>query len=93
MIRQYASLAVGAAGLIAIGLALPSIGAETKGNGEADNFAIEHEIGRRAAVPTGGVAAHRGITFMPVCAPELSGVPCAAWPIAYPRRRSAAAPP
>src|SRR6476661_1688021 len=51
MTRRWSPLLVGAAALASLSLALPSIGAEPKDKGAADpaaqNFAIEHEIGRR----------------------------------------------
>src|SRR6266571_1579032 len=47
MTRQFVSVAMGGAALIALALTLPSIGAEPKSDAAAQNFAIEHEIGRR----------------------------------------------
>src|SRR5437899_2718078 len=47
MTKQFGPLLVGFAALIALALALPSTGAEPKGNSTAQNFAVEHEIGHR----------------------------------------------
>ena len=51
MTRKWSPLLVGAAAFLSLWLVLPSIGAEPKDKAATDpaaqNFAIEHEIGRR----------------------------------------------